>query len=86
MEGFYSLMVEHLPGMEEVVGSSSRGGRNFSHGKLFKIFIYATIYYLYFQNYLIMSCRYPHVMPISIVYQINNEVTYNIELEANKQH
>ena len=32
--GLYSLMVEHFPGMEEVVGSSPRGGRNFSHGKL----------------------------------------------------
>ena len=30
-------MVEHFPGMEEVVGSSPRGGRNFSHGKLSKI-------------------------------------------------
>ena len=26
-------------GLEEVVGSSPRGGRNFSHGKLSKIFI-----------------------------------------------
>ena len=30
-------MVEHFPGMEEVVGSSPRGGRNFSHGKLSEI-------------------------------------------------
>ena len=30
-------MVEHFPGMEEVVGSCPRGGRNFSHGKLSKI-------------------------------------------------
>ena len=30
-------MVEYLPGMQEVVGSNPRGGRNFSHGKLFKI-------------------------------------------------
>ena len=35
--GLYSLMVEHFPGMEEVVGSSPSGGRNFSHGKLSKI-------------------------------------------------
>ena len=32
-------MVEHFPGMEEVVGSIPRGGRNFSHGKFSKITI-----------------------------------------------
>ena len=34
--GLYSLIVEHFPGIEEVVGSSPSGGRNFSHGKLSK--------------------------------------------------
>ena len=32
-------MVEHLPGMQKVVGSNPRGGRNISQGKLFKISI-----------------------------------------------
>ena len=35
--GFYSLIVEHFPGKEEVVGSSPGGDRSFSHGKLSKI-------------------------------------------------
>ena len=30
-------ILKHFPGMEEVVGSSPRGGQNFSHGKLPKI-------------------------------------------------
>ena len=30
-------MVEHFPGIEEVVGSNPRGGQNFPHGKLSKI-------------------------------------------------
>ena len=31
------LPFKQLPGMQEVVGSNPRGGRNFSHGKLSKI-------------------------------------------------
>ena len=54
-------MVEHFPGMEEVVGSSPRGGRNFSHGKLSKTdplvlkshtFLYTYIY-IYIYTYII---------------------------------
>ena len=37
MEDSVIKMVEYLPGMQKVVGSNPRGGRNFSHGKLSRI-------------------------------------------------
>ena len=42
-------MAEHFPGMEEVVGSRPRGGRNFSHGKLSKIDPLVLKSHIYFQ-------------------------------------